>query len=166
VSVVVTEQANRELFEGDVTLSLDIFTDPSGSGLAVVFEPLNVSVTYSTDGHKLRVEGAGGAMELGTMPVSGVEVTIDISGGVFSGTLEGKVVMEQGDYLKYAGVPELNFNSLSAAVELEAAAADGVHLFAKAATLVGKVLHSIPFQLSLVTLNPVSALHVTLKALI
>jgi hypothetical protein len=93
VSVVVTEQANRELFEGDVTLSLDIFTDPSGSGLAVVFEPLNVSVTYSTDGHKLRVEGAGGAMELGTMPVSGVEVTIDISGGVFSGTLEGKVVM-------------------------------------------------------------------------
>jgi hypothetical protein len=33
-----------------------------------------------------------------------------MSGGVLSGTLEGKVVMEQGDYLKYAGVPELNFN--------------------------------------------------------
>jgi hypothetical protein len=73
---------NKELFEGNVTLSLDVFTDlsVSATGRAVILEPLSVSATYNTDEDKLSVQGTGGVMELGTMPVSGVEVAIEISG--------------------------------------------------------------------------------------
>jgi len=130
VLIVLPAVDNADLFAGDGELTLvaekSADADSSAPATSVRLQPLNVSVTYNSDGQTLAIEGAGGVMELSTVVVTGVEVSLKLSYGgaenvtTISGTMEGKVAeVKDADFVNLPGVPELKFDRIAAAVELD-----------------------------------------------
>jgi len=137
VRLVLPTSDSSDLFAGDGVLTLaaekPADADSGAPVTGVLLQSLNVSITYNSDGQSLTIEGTGGVMELGTVVVTGVEASLTLSSGggkpgdvaTFSGTLEGKVAVENdADFVSLPGVPELQFNRISAAVELYALTSD------------------------------------------